>query len=278
LRRLLIRPGAIGDFILSLPALEHLRAEYTEVWAASPNLPLARFADKTRSIASTGLDLVGIPGVEPPGRLIEDLRSFDSIVSWYGSNRIEFRTAAEGLGLPVQFLQALPDRDSRLHATDFYLRQVSGEPGAIPRLDCPRGDEGYAAIHPFSGSPTKNWPLERYREIDRLLEARLPVLWIVEPGSSGIEGVRLAPPTENLYELACWLARARFYVGNDSGITHLAAAAGTEVLALYGPTDPAVWAPRGPNVRVIVPAFPGEPMTSIPLGQVLTAAEGICPG
>jgi len=54
----------------------------------------------------------------------------------------------------------------------------------------------------------------------------------------------------NLYELACWLGRARLYVGNDSGITHLAAAAGAPVLALFGPTDPSVWVPRGPNVRV----------------------------
>jgi ADP-heptose:LPS heptosyltransferase len=55
---------------------------------------------------------------------------------------------------------------------------------------------------------------------------------------------------ENLYELACWLASARLYIGNDSGITHLAAAVGTPVLALFGPTDPDVWAPRGANVRV----------------------------
>ncbi len=47
-----------------------------------------------------------------------------------------------------------------------------------------------------------------------------------------------------------WLARASLYIGNDSGITHLAAAVGTPVLAMFGPTDPAVWAPRGPNVRV----------------------------
>jgi len=55
---------------------------------------------------------------------------------------------------------------------------------------------------------------------------------------------------DNLYELACWLARARLYIGNDSGITHLAAAVATPVLALFGPTDPSVWAPRGPNVRI----------------------------
>jgi len=64
------------------------------------------------------------------------------------------------------------------------------------------------------------------------------------------------PPLENsvyieqLDELAHWLARARLFIGNDSGITHLAAAVGTPVLALFGPTDPQVWGPRGCNVRI----------------------------
>jgi len=58
LKRLLIRPGAIGDFIVSLPAMECLRCDYLEVWAAASNVPLARFAHHARSIASTGLDLL----------------------------------------------------------------------------------------------------------------------------------------------------------------------------------------------------------------------------
>ncbi len=272
MRRLIVRPGAIGDFILSLPALEHLRSDYTEVWATSCNLPLARFADKSRSIASTGLDLLGLPGIDPPKQLIEELSSFGSIVSWYGANRAEFLELIERLGLPFRFLQALPDGNSILHATDFYLRQVSGGEGAIPRLECPQGDGGYAAIHPFSGSPKKNWPLERYRELAAALEPDLPVLWISEPGQAPIESVKPAPSFENLYELACWLAQARLYVGNDSGITHLAAAAGTRVLALYGPTNPATWAPRGPNVRIVTPALPGGLMSAISLDHVLAAA------
>ncbi|PYT14112.1 MAG: hypothetical protein DMG59_18225, partial [Acidobacteria bacterium] len=60
MRRLLIRPGAIGDCILSLPALEAARAGYTEVWAPRPVLSLIRFADRTRAIADTGLDLIGV--------------------------------------------------------------------------------------------------------------------------------------------------------------------------------------------------------------------------
>ncbi len=258
--------------------MEHLRTEYTEVWAASRNLPLVRFADQTRSIASTGLDLLGLPGVEAPRRLLEELRTFDSIVSWYGANRREFREAVESLGLPFRLLQAVPRDGLGLHAADFYLEQVSGNSGAVPRLDCPTGDGGFAAIHPYSGSPKKNWPLEKYKELARLVEQKLPVKWIVERGSRSVEGVDPEPPFDDLYDLACYLARARLYIGNDSGITHLAAAAGTPVVALFGPTDPAVWAPRGPNVRVVATALPGEPMTLVALEEVLAAVRGMCPG
>ena len=276
MRRLIVRPGAIGDFVLSLPTMEHLRAGYTEVWAASRNLPLARFADRTRSIASTGLELAGLPEVEPPRRLLEELSSFDSIVSWYGANRGEFREAMGRLGLPFWFLQAVPPEGSALHAVDFYLEQVSGSPGAIPRLPCPRDDGGFAAIHPFSGSLKKNWPLEKYQELGRLLEQRLPVKWIVERGSWNVTWATVAPLMDDLYNLACYLAEARVYIGNDSGVTHLAAAAGTPVVALFGPTDPAVWAPRGPKVRIISTPRAGEPMEAIALADVADAVLEWC--
>jgi ADP-heptose:LPS heptosyltransferase len=260
LRRLIIRPGAIGDCILALPAMERLRADYTEVWVASPNVPLIRFADRVRSIASTGLDLIGIPGCDPP-RLPE----FDSIVSWYGTNRPEFRAAVAGL--PFRFLRALPDLVSELHAADFFLRQVCGEVAgpAIPKIPCPRTPGDYVAIHPFSGSRKKNWPLDRYRELARRLGA--PIAWCAGPEEPLENAVRY----ENLYDLACWIAGAHLYIGNDSGITHLAAAVGTPVVALFGPTDPAIWAPRGERVQVVATARPGEPMESIRIEAVLAA-------
>ena len=250
MRRLVIRPGAIGDFIVSLPALECLRSEYLEVWAASPNVPLVRFADRARSIASTSLDLLGV--TEPPARLLEELRGFDSIVSWYGANRSEFRELAGALQLPFTFLSALPAEGSGLHATDFYLQQVqamaNGESDGIPRIRCDVEREDFAAIHPFSGSPKKNWPLDHFRSLAQTLERTMPVCWCSGADDPPLEG---AVRIDDLYELACWLARAQLYIGNDSGITHLAAAVGTPVLALYGPaSDPTVWAPRGEHVRV----------------------------
>ncbi len=269
MRRLLIRPGAIGDFLLCLPAMERLRAARTEVWAASRNLPLARFADRSRAIAATGLDLVGLPDVAPPAGLLDELRRFDSIVSWYGAGRAEFRQAVAGL--PFRFLAAVPPAGAGVHAADYYLRQVGGSGEAVPRLDCPAVEGGFVAIHPFSGSASKNWPLDRYRELARRLG--LPVKWILERGGARVEGVRAEPFTDDLYELACRLAGARLYIGNDSGITHLAAAAGAPVLALFGPTDPAVWAPRGPKVRVVATGRPGESMELIGLTEVLETAQ-----
>src|ERR1700683_257935 len=99
--------------------MEHLRADYTEVWVPSAlvplvsapliSAPLVRFAE-VRSIPSTGIDLLGLPGLKPPAGLIARLGQFDSIVSWYGSNREEFRGAVRELGLPFQFFDALPGR------------------------------------------------------------------------------------------------------------------------------------------------------------------------
>jgi heptosyltransferase III len=253
MRTLAIRPGAIGDLIVSLPALECLRSEYLEVWTSAATVPLIRFADRARSISSTGIDLLGV--AEPPPGLLEELRGFDRIVSWYGANRPDFMELTRSLGLPIQFLRALPLEGGGLHAVDFYLAQVDALGAAsrkapsdgIPRIPSsgPRGN--FAVIHPFSGSPRKNWPLEKFRVLARGIERVMPVEWCAGPEDPRLDGaVRIA----DLYELACWLGRARLYVGNDSGITHLAAAAGAPVLALFGPTDPEVWAPRGPNVRV----------------------------
>ncbi len=246
MRRLLIRPGAIGDSILSLPALECLRSDYTEVWVRSEVAPLVLFADCVRSIASTGLDRMGLDGVYPPPELVALLRSFDSIVSWYGSNREEFRAQMSQFSVPIRFLDALPPAGESIHAADFFLKQAGCSGVAVPRILCPPAPASdFAVIHPFSGSPRKNWPLERYRELALRLD--MPVRWCAGPEEQLDEAVRI----DNLQELASWLSTARLYIGNDSGITHLAAAVGVPVVAIFGPTDPAVWAPRGDRVRVV---------------------------
>jgi ADP-heptose:LPS heptosyltransferase len=249
MRRLVIRPGAIGDFIVSLPAIACLATESFEVWTPARTVPLVRFTATVRAIASTGLDLLGV--TEPPAGLIQTLRQFDSIVSWYGTNRSEFLDAVAAMVLPFTFLETLPAGNARIHAADFYLEQVRQitecHHDGIPRIECGVQRENYAVIHPFSGSARKNWPLKKFRALAGKLERVMPVKWCAGEEDPPLAG---AVRIDDLYELACWLAKARLYIGNDSGITHLAAAVGTPVLALFGPTDADVWAPRGQHVRV----------------------------
>ena len=235
-RTLLIRPGAIGDAIVSIPALEFLRGDFTEVWAPTTNLPLfGGVADQVRSIASTGLDRVSVFDEPLPPVLYE----FDRIVSWYGANRDDFRKAVRGL--PFEFHRALPPAHCDIHAVDFYLRQVGAPLGAMPRVPASVPKRNFIAIHPFSGSDRKNWPLEKFQQVAAGMP--LPVEW-----AANEQGVHRF---ENLGDVANWLASARAFLGNDSGLSHLAAAMGTPVVALFGPTDPAVWGPRGDSVTIL---------------------------
>lgn len=262
---MLIRPGAIGDCILAFPAMECLCADDTEVWVPSPAVPLARFADRVQSIAATGLDMLGLPGQAPSPTLVERLRRFDSIVSWYGGNREEFREAVSRLQLPFQFFRALPEEDEPGHVTDYFLRQVQCREGIAPRIVCPRGQNDFVVLHPFSASAKKNWPLDRFRELAGQLDRR--VAWCAGPDDPLESAVRM----DNLYELGCWLAGARLYIGNDSGITHLAAAVGAPVVALFGPTKATRWAPRGPAVRTIQ----ADMMEQIEVEEVLNAVHDL---
>lgn len=220
MRTLLIRPGAIGDCIRHFPEMEALRGDYTEVWIPRPLAPLVLFADRVRALADTGIDLAGLPGMALPPAL----ETFDRIHSWYGTQRADFRAAVAHL--PFTFHPALP----------------TGPPVGVPRIALSGARHESIVLHPFSGSAKKNWPLAHFRELAAMLGE---VAWTCGPEEELPGAVRFG----DLAELARWISGARLYIGNDSGITHLAAAVGTPVLALFGPTDPAIWCPAGAHVR-----------------------------
>ncbi len=241
--------------------MEFLIAEYTEVWITSAVVPLIQFASRVHPISSTGLDLLGVGDIAVPPALEERLGSFDDIVTWYGTARPEFRSALCALNANCTFLAALPPVGYRGHAVDFFAQQVGAPAGLAPRIPVePIERYERIVIHPFSGSARKNWPLPHFRQLAHML--RLPVDWIAGPEEE-CEGARRF---ESLYGLAQWLAGARLYIGNDSGITHLAAALGVPTLVLFGPTDPALWAPRGARV------IHSDPLSSLGPAAVLEQA------
>ncbi len=114
-------------------------------------------------------------------------------------------------------------------------------------------------VHPGSGAPRKNWPPERFAAVCEIVRGRgQPVTLIAgEADAEPVDAVARAVggPVEvlrqpDLLELAARLAGCRAYLGNDSGVSHLAGLVGARAVVLFGPTSPAVWAPLGPRVRV----------------------------
>jgi len=226
--------------------MEAMRTGYTEIWCAGQNIPLAGFASCARSIVASGLDRLGLLNAED---VIDRLRNFDSIISWYGAARPEFRSLIDRWQLPFQFLPALPK--TKQHAVDFYNDQArslgAALPSRFPRITCPDLPRTFAVIHPFASNISKRAPMSIFEKIARELGDKMPVRWICGPEEELPGAVRI----EDLRELACWLSGAKIYVGNDSGISHLAAAVGTPVHVFFRSTDPRVWAPRGPAVNVV---------------------------
>jgi ADP-heptose:LPS heptosyltransferase len=244
MRRLAVRPGGIGDTLLGLPALEKLAAgaELT-VWARAEVLPLLGWPSGT--IEGSGLGLLGIEAA--PEHLRRKLGEFDEIHTWYGANREEFREALSELHPRVSFYAALPP-DETVHAADFFAGQVGAELPAVPRVAVSALPSRLIYMHPFSGSARKNWPLENYQLLGRWLESTgRPVQFLAAP-QQHLPGARVF---ERLDELAVHVAGGALYIGNDTGITHLAAACGAPTLALFGPTSPRVWGPRGPRVEIL---------------------------
>lgn len=138
------------------------------------------------------------------------------------------------------------------------------------------------AIHPGSGSPQKNWPLSSFATLaERIRKNHLGFpLWIAGEADTAIAGsleAGLAGATPvfkgmSLLETASVLKLCQGYVGNDSGITHLAALMGIPTLALFGPTDPAVWGPRGRRVFILRSQLPTvEGLSRLPVDDVYAA-------
>lgn len=281
-RVLVIRGGAIGDFILTLPALKTLRDAYPKAWIEVLGykhiaaLAEQRFyADAVRSIEYVALASFFGKEHQLDPELMEYFGSFDLIISYLfdpdevfetnlrraGASRIGRGPAKISDGLPAAEQLARPVEQLGLKVTDFAAKVF---PSAEDRLfarnfvhDLP---PSVIALHVGSGSQQKNWPAQNWLRFGTELLSTQSSLLVIsgeadQPQVASLEqewkdqNVRFAKNLP-LPQLAALLEKTTF-VGHDSGISHLAAAAGAKCILLFGPTDPAVWAPQGNNVRVI---------------------------
>ena len=283
-RILVIRGGAIGDFILTLPALKALRdarpQAHIEILGYKHIAALAEnrfYAQAVHSIEYGPLARFFARNSELPAKLADYFASFDLIVSYlYDPDQI-FETNLRRCG--VQNLICGPARivENAGHAARQLARPIEAlginvvdlAERIFPSIE----DRDFAreflaslpqpiiAIHPGSGSCEKNWPLENWISLFSAGShfADLERVLVISGEADKAQTDQLEREWKNhdvrfaknlpLPRLAAVLERSIF-IGHDSGISHLAAAADANCILLFGPTDPSVWAPKNENVQV----------------------------
>lgn len=309
-RILVIRGGAIGDFILTLPALKALRdaqpQAHIEILGYKHIAGLAEnrfYAQAVHSIEYARLARFFARHSELPAELADYFAGFDLILSYLYDPDQFFEDNLRRCGVenlicgPARIVEnsghaarqlARPIEQLGINVVDLAERIFpSAEDRKFAREFLGPVSQPMIAIHPGSGSPEKNWPLEnwmslfspagRFAALERLLvisgEAdkaqtdQLEREW----KNRGVHFARNLP----LPCLAAVLERSVF-IGHDSGISHLAAAAGANCTLLFGPTDPDVWAPKNENVRVLSAA--GGKLSDLQIKTVEAALARILPG
>lgn len=287
-RILVVRGGAIGDFLLTLPALKALRETrpdaHIEILGYKHIAEVAEnrfYAQAVRSIEYGPLSRFFARNLKLPAELADYFRSFDLIVSYlYDPDKI-FETNLRRCGVrslvcgPGKIVEnddhaarqlARPMEELGLRVVDIgekiFLTETDRELGRNFVHGLP---EPLITVHPGSGSKEKNWPLRNWMELfaAQPAHAKGPTSLIVVSGEADTaETAQLESAWKNqnirfaknlpLPQLAAILEHSIF-IGNDSGISHLAAAAGANCILLFGPTNPRIWAPRNKNVRVLRP-------------------------
>ena len=297
-RILVIRGGAIGDFILTLPAITALRrqvpAAHLEVlgYPHIAQLALAGgLVNRVQSIEARALAGFFARGGELAENLADYFSEFDLILSYLYDPDGVFQTNVS-LCTRAQFI-AGPHRAKeavRLHAAKVYLQPLERlaifDADPIPRLPLAPGPLSvnhqlltinYLALHPGSGSERKNWAEANWAELLRhLMNYSTFDLLLVGGEAEGDRLQRLAaalPPSRfqlaqslPLAELAHRLAGCRAFIGHDSGISHLAAAVGLPGVVLWGETAEETWRP--PSEKVVVLRHPS--------GLDLLPVEDVC--
>lgn len=281
-RILVIRGGAIGDFVLTLPAIKLLRDRFPrahiEILGYPQIVALAEnrfYADATRSLESSSFATFFVKDALLPSELKDFFGSFDLIVSYLSDPENIFRENLERSGMR-KLLLGPPKPGDHEHAAiqlarpleqiGLYLQDLGAtiypndSDRAFARDFLQAAGKKVAAFHPGSGSESKNWPIEKWKQLGEHFHSTGWTL-IVVAGEADKEQarsledawkggpVRLARDLP-LPHLAAVLEGSLF-VGHDSGVSHIAGAVGARSILLFGQTDPAIWAPANKRVTIL---------------------------
>ena len=232
---MIYRRGGLGDTLFLFPAFELLTKRGFEVHAVGNTdyLKLAKHVGWVSEVYSE------LPELEKFSRRFifsgEEISPFPSNRKWIVEHYLE------SVGLNGEFSSKLP---------------IAGSESSPFR--------NKVAIHPSSGSPKKNPPLDFFFEIEAYLSSLgVESLYILGEAESHLKDkLPKHYPIRDILEFSRDLASASLYIGLDSGVSHLASYLGVRSLIVYGPTDSVVWKPLGENFEIVslrldcAPCFP----------------------
>ena len=318
---IVMHQGALGDFLLALPVLEALHRSYPLIritlWSKAEHVALLAekpYVDSVPAPADGELvpffhDELWKAAIIP--RCLEDAQAI--LIFGQTGSRVLCERLSARLSHSVHWLQSFPPPGRSQHVCQFLVEQcrrlgwsleeclpeLSPSPHNVSFVRESLGQKNRAApdqlifIHPGSGGLGKIWPLGSWWALLRFLRetCQYPVFLTLGPADERLRGFAheaealgvVTVETPSLPLLAAWLSQGRLFVGSDSGVSHLAALLGVPSIVLFGPTDPEVWAPRGPHVHIVrqnweqsqVLTWPPSPAAASPAAPVIRLAQSL---
>ncbi|OGP56123.1 MAG: hypothetical protein A2Y65_00545 [Deltaproteobacteria bacterium RBG_13_52_11] len=277
-RILVIHQGALGDLIVALPAIKALRDALQPAWLEMMGHPWTLalihghpYADAIIDINRGDMAPFFQEAAPLPAGMSAHLGGFDAAFCFSQSTTLAHNLRRSGIKRTFIFP---PFPDQRIHVIDHHFQSLKAlgisPPPTLPQIVL-RNEErvearrfflqrgwdlnAIIALHPGAGGRKKVWPPYRFAALGRALTRESKKLLICQGPADeevtsevlkGLAGIPyLLVHDKHITSLTALLSCVSLFIGNDSGISHLAAALEVPTITIFGPTDPLCWAPRG---------------------------------
>ena len=277
---LVIHPGALGDVLQAVPAIRELRRRGAVTFSGQPRLAKLLLemglVETVLPFDGLGLEALFTPA-RPPSDLVARLSSFRRVISWFGSQDVDYGRQLRAISRDCVIAPPQPDDRSGETVWRHLLTTIGGGLPDIAPIDVPvtwliAGDRTLRdlgasltrpllVVHPGAGGRWKLWPVEHHAHVIRDVTKNTGVQALIHQGPADREiaeslcgtlgsiALRLVEPELPL--LAAILARSAVYCGVDSGVSHLAAAVGARAVVLFRRATRARWEPWSQSARAL---------------------------
>jgi ADP-heptose:LPS heptosyltransferase len=271
---LVIHQGALGDVVLSFPALACLKqqrcARLTLLCKNQVGKIASEFNVVDLHLPIEGARFCGLFSKDMSRDIKDFIGHYETIIlcgfSDDAANNIRQRHRGKTFRITAR-----PPAQEQTHVAVHIARQMRGKgllssseeiaSRAWQHAEWRLAPGKLFLIHPGAGSRRKRWPLHHFLQVARAMNGlnSTRVVFLIGPAESDllplvrkkVEGQFQVQELKDLSEAAAIMKTSACFVGNDSGLTHLAAFLGVPAVAVFGPSSPERWSPIGPAIKAL---------------------------